>query len=53
MALGETIVLVIIKNMRSRNIISVIDAILNVGVAFVLRFKDILFSQKFKVERLK
>ena len=37
MALGETIVLVIIKKMSRRNIMSVIDAMLNVGLTFVLR----------------
>ena len=38
--------LVIIKKMSSRKIISVIDAILNVGVALVLRFKDIIFVDR-------
>jgi hypothetical protein len=46
MALGETMVLVIMKNMSNRNMMSVIDAMLNVGVAFVLRFRDICESVK-------
>ena len=37
-ALGATIVLVIIKNMSSKKIMSVIDDILKVGVILVLLF---------------
>ena len=41
MALGETIVDVIMKNINNRNIRSVIDDMLNVGDIFCLLFSDI------------
>ena len=37
MALGDTIVLVIMKKMSSRKMMSVMDAMLNAGLTFVRR----------------
>ena len=42
MALGDTMVEVIMKNISNRKMMSVMDAMLNSGDIFVLRFSPII-----------